>query len=249
MNYNPFSLKGKVILVTGASSGIGRSIAIECAKLGAQLIITARNKERLTNTFNNLEGSEHQIILADISTDEEIAALCENLPQLDGVVHVAGIVKPKPFQFLNRQELELIMNINFYGPVLITNILLRKKLLKKYSSLVFISSISGTLCSYIGGSAYSASKSALQGILKGIALELAPKNIRVNSIVPGMIDTDILKESSVADETLIEDSKLYPLGRYGKPQDVAFATIYLLSDASNWVTGSNILLDGGYTLK
>ena len=246
--YNPFTLQDKVILVTGASSGIGKGIAIECAKLGAKLIITGRNPERLNDTLNDLLGVDHTSVIADISTDEGISALCENLPQLDGVVHVAGIVKPKPFQFLNRNELEIIMNTNFYGPILLTNTMLRKKNIKKGSSLVFISSISGTICSYIGGSAYSASKGAINGILKGIALDLAPKSIRVNSIIPGMVDTGILVESAISTEDLIEDRKRYPLGRYGTPKDVAFAAIYLLSDASSWVTGSNILLDGGYTL-
>lgn len=246
---NPFSLHGKLILITGASSGIGKSIAIECAKLGAKLIITGRNSERLNETFNQLEGSGHKQTLADISSDEGIAFLCENLYQLNGVVHVAGIVKPKPFQFLNREELDLIMNTNFYGPVLLTNVLLRKKLIKNNSSLVFISSVSGTMCSFVGGAAYSASKGAIDGVIKGIALDLAPKNIRVNSIRPGMIDTGIFNESAISNNDLIEDRKRYPLGRYGTPEDVAYATIYLLSDASKWVTGSNILLDGGFTLK
>lgn len=246
--YNPFSLQGKLILITGASSGIGKGIALECAKSGAHLIITGRNQERLNETFTQMEGSGHLQTLADISTDEGIASLCENLPQLDGVVHVAGIVKPKPFQFLNRDELNLIMNTNFYGPVLLTNILLRKKQIKKQSSLVFISSISGTMCSFVGGSSYSASKGALNGVIKGIALDLASKGIRVNSIMPGMIDTGIFNESAISSENLDEDRKRYPLGRYGKPEDVAYAAIFLLSDASNWMTGSNILLDGGYTL-
>lgn len=247
--FNPFSLRDKVILVTGASSGIGKGIALECAKMGAKLVITGRNLERLNDTYVLLEGSGHDQIIADISSDDGINTLCANLPPLDGVVQVAGIIKPNPFQFLNRQELDLIMNTNFYGPVLLINILLRKKLIKKYSSLVFISSISGTVCSFIGTSSYSASKGALNGIIKGIALDLAPKNIRVNSILPGMIDTGLLNESAISNEDLIEDRKRYPLGRYGLPVDVAYATIYLLSDASNWVTGSNLLIDGGYTLK
>ena len=247
--YNPFSLQDKVILITGASSGIGRGIAIECAKLGAKLIITGRKQESLNDTFDQLVGNNHQQNLADISSDEGITNLCDNLPLLDGVVHVAGIIKPIPFQFLNRQELNSIMNTNFFGPVLLTNVLLRKKLIKKNSSLVFISSISGTICSFIGGSSYSASKGALNGIIKGIALDLAPRNIRVNSIIPGMVDTGILNGSAISNEDLIEDCKNYPLGRYGKPEDIAFATIYLLSDASNWVTGSNLLIDGGYTLQ
>ena len=245
---NPFSLEGKVILVTGASSGIGRGIAIECSKMGAQLIISARNQTRLNETLHLLEGSDHKLVLADLADDQGIASLTDQLPPLDGVVHVAGIVKPKPFKFLNRKELDEIMNINFFGPTILTNNLIRKNLIKRQASVVFISSISGVNCSYIGGSAYSASKGAINGIVKGIALDLAPKAIRVNTIVPAMVETNILEGSGISEEELIEDRKRYPLGRYGKPEDVAYACIYLLSDASSWVTGSNILLDGGYTL-
>ena len=245
---NPFSLEGKVILVTGASSGIGRSIAIECSNLGAQLIITARNKERLQQTFDKLQGENHSQFIADLTLSEGIEALTCILPKLDGVVNVAGIANPKPFQFMNRDELDLIMNINFYAPSLLTNLIIRKKLLNKNSSIVFISSISGTVCSQIGGSSYSASKGALNGLLKVIALELAAKRIRVNAVIPGMVDTGIFENSAITEQDLIEDRKKYPLGRYGKPEDVAYAVIYLLSDASTWVTGTNLLIDGGYTL-
>jgi NAD(P)-dependent dehydrogenase (short-subunit alcohol dehydrogenase family) len=245
---SPFSLQGKNLLITGASSGIGRSVAIECSKMGANMIITARNSERLNETFNLLNGENNQQLIADIATDSGIERLSEILPKLDGICHAAGIIKPKPFQFLNRQELDEIMNTNFYGPTLLTNMLLRKKLINKNSSVVFISSISGVMCSSIGGSAYSSSKGAINGIIKGMALDLAPKQIRVNSIIPGMIDTGIFNESAISEQDLIEDRKRYPLGRYGRPEDVAFAAIYLLSDASSWVTGSNLLIDGGYTL-
>ena len=246
--FNPFSLEGKVILITGASSGIGKEIAIECSKMGSQLIVTARNSERLNDTFNLLQGGTHQQFIADLATDSGIDSLAGVLPSLDGIVHVAGIVKPKPFPFLNRSELDEIMNINFYGPTLLTNVLIRKKLIKKQASIVFISSISGVTCSSSGGSAYSASKGAINGIIKGMALDLAAKQIRVNSILPGMIDTGIYNGSAISEQDLIEDRKRYPLGRYGKPTDVAYAAIYLLSGASSWVTGSNLLIDGGYTL-
>lgn len=245
---NPFSLSGKTVLVTGASSGIGKSIAIQCSGVGAQLCITGRNTERLNETFNELEGSNHQQFVADLSLDEEIEKLVLSLPKLDGIVLVAGIVKPKPFQFLNRAELNEVMNVNFYAPVLLTNLLVRKKLVNKNASVVFISSISGVKASFIGGASYSASKGALNGIVKGMALDLAPRQIRVNTVIPGMIDTEIFDGSGITQEDLNEDKKRYPLGRYGKPEEVAYAVIYLLSDAGAWTTGSNLLLDGGFTL-
>jgi NAD(P)-dependent dehydrogenase (short-subunit alcohol dehydrogenase family) len=246
--YNPFNLKGKTIFVTGASSGIGRSIALECSKAGASLIITGRNAERLSQTFSDLSGSDHQMFVADLTHDSDLKNLVDFVPPLDGVVHVAGKVTPKPFQFLNQSELDNIMNINFNAPVLLSNYLIRAKKIKRAGSVVFISSISGVMCSFIGGSGYSASKGALNGVIKGMALDLASKQIRVNSVIPGMIDTGIFAGSGNTPQELEEDKKRYPLGRYGKPEDVAFAVIYLLSDASQWSTGTNILLDGGYTL-
>ena len=245
---NPFSLKEKTILVTGASSGIGKAVAIEYSKLGASLIITARNKQKLNDTYDQLIGENHQLLIADLSNQAGIDYVASNLPNLNGIVHSAGIVKPKPFTFLNRMELDEIVNTNFFGPALLTNGVLRKKVLRKGASIVFISSISGVMCSYIGGSAYSASKGAINGLVKGMALDLSPKGIRVNSILPGMIDTNIIKDGSITQAQLDQDKKRYPLGRYGLPEEVAYAVIFLLSDASAWMTGSNILLDGGYTL-
>lgn len=245
---NPFSLQGKTILVTGASSGIGKTVAIECTKIGAQLIITGRNYERLYNTYSQLTQGRHKLLTADLTMDEDIDKLVSSVPKLDGIVHVAGIIRPKPFQFINRKEIEETMSVNFYGPILLTNLLIRQKLISNASSIVFISSISGTISSFIGSSSYSASKGAINGIIKGMALDLAPKKIRVNSIIPGMIDTGVFNKSAISEHDLIEDRKRYPLGRYGKPEDVAYAVIYLLSDASIWVTGTNLLIDGGYTL-
>lgn len=246
--YNPFSLAEKTILVTGASSGIGKSIALECAKMGATLIITGRNSERLNQTFTALTGLNHRQFVADLSIEEEIQKLVEFVPQLDGIVHVAGIVKPKPFQFITRAELNEIMDINFYAPVLLSNQIIRNKKINKLASIVFVSSISGVIASFVGGSSYSASKGALNGIVKGMALDLASKQIRVSTIIPGMIDTGIFDGSAITVEDLKEDTKRYPLGRYGKPEEVAYAAVYLLSEASAWTTGSNILLDGGFTL-
>lgn len=248
--YNPFSLKEKTIFVTGASSGIGKAIAIECSKMGAKLVISGRNTERLNETFCQLEGEGHLQLIADLNETDAITNIIEQLPKLDGVVHCAGIAMPLPFQFVNEKKINEIFSVNFISPTLLTQKIIKNKLLSKNSSIVFISSISGTFCSYIGGSLYSATKGAVNGLIKGLALDLSNKNIRVNSIAPGMIETSILSSGEVANEQLEEDKKRYPLGkRYGKPEEVAYAVIYLLSDASAWVTGSNLLIDGGYTLQ
>lgn len=246
--YNPFSIKGKTLLITGASSGIGRSIAIECSKMGANVHITGRNEQRLNECFALLQGEQNAQYVYDLEVDADIDALCDQLPALDGIVHVAGRIKHLPFQFANRSEISDIMNINFLSPSLLSNALLRRKKIVKGASIVFISSISGNLCSSNGGAIYSASKAAINGIVKGMALDLASKQIRVNTIMPGMIETNLLDNSPIAQADLEIDRKRYPLKRYGKPEEVAYAAIYLLSDASEWVTGTNLLIDGGYTL-
>ena len=246
--YNPFSLENKTILVTGASSGIGKAIAIECSKMGATLIITARSEERLNETLTLMEGETHRKIIADLNSAEDISKLVNELPQLDGIVQCAGMTIPKPFNFYSKENIHSIMAVNFEAPALITQALLKAKKIRNKSSIVFISSISGVWVSYVAGSIYSASKGAINGLVKGLAIELGSKGIRVNSVNPGMVETNILSDGVVSEEQLEEDRKKYPLKRYGKPEEVAYAVIYLLSDASSWTTGSNILIDGGYTL-
>ena len=246
--YNPFSLEGKTILVTGASSGIGRAIAIECSRIGATVVITARNEERLNETLSQMEGEGHSIIAADLSNGEERRQLLEKSPILDGLVNCAGIGKTLPFNFVNADALTDVMNVNFTAPALLSADLTKKKKISKNASIVFISSISGIMCSAVGSSIYSASKGAVNGLVKGMALDLAAKGIRVNSVNPGVVETHIFDAGTITTEQLEEDKKRYPLKRHGKPEEVAYAVIYLLSDASSWVTGSNIVIDGGFTL-
>ncbi|MDP4240189.1 MAG: SDR family oxidoreductase [Bacteroidota bacterium] len=246
---NPFSLAGKAILVTGASSGIGRAIAVSCSQMGATLIITGRNETRLSETYSMLEGDNHQQIPADLTNVTELDTLVERLPKLDGLVNNAGIAKPLVLQLTETEDVNEVLQINALVPIHLTRLVLQKKKLNKGASLVYISSINGNNCAYIGSSIYAASKSALTGFMKGVALELAPRGIRANCINPGMIESDLLKSGSIGQEELEKDRLKYPLKRYGKPEEVAYAAVYLLSDATQWITGSNLLIDGGYTLQ
>ena len=246
--YNPFSLENKKILVTGASSGIGKAIAIECSKMGAKVVVTGRNEQRLQETYGQLEGTHPAYIVADLSKKEDIETLAKQIDSLNGLVNCAGLTIPKPFKFLQEEDIQEVMTINFNAPLLLTQLLVKKKKLQKAASIVFISSISGIKVSYIGNSIYSASKGAINGFCKGLALELAPQQIRVNTVIPGMVETNIVSGGEVTQEQMEADKQKYPLKRYGKPEEVAYAVVYLLSDASSWVTGSNLLIDGGYTL-
>jgi len=252
LNYNPYSLKGKTILVTGASSGIGRQTAIECSKMGASVIITARNEERLKATFNELDTSDaqnHQIFIADLSSQDGVFGLVDQLPELSGVSLNAGIVKTMPVKFINQDELQNVLNTNMIGPVLLVQRLLKKKKLTKGSSVVFTSSIGGVMISTIGNTMYGISKGGLNAFMKGFALEMASKGIRSNSVNPGFVDTNILSAGVITEDDLKKNEQHYPLGRFGKPIDIAHAIIYLLSDASSWVTGHTLVIDGGVTLK
>jgi NAD(P)-dependent dehydrogenase (short-subunit alcohol dehydrogenase family) len=246
--YNPFSLEGKKILITGASSGIGKATAIECSKMGAQVIITGRNEDRLKQTFEALEGCGHSYIIADLTNNSDLSDLIDVLPILDGCVNNAGITKNIPIQFIKEETLNEVLAVNTIAPILLTQKIIKTKKITNGASLVFTSSISGVYCSAVAASLYSASKGAINGFIKGIALDLAPKQIRVNTVNPGMIDTDIFGEGVISKEQLDMDKLKYPLKRYGKPEEVAYAIIYLLSDASKWITGSNLVIDGGYTL-
>ncbi len=249
--YNPFSLEGKTILVTGASSGIGRGIAVECSKMGAKVVINGRNKERLQKTFDQLEGEGHIQIVADLSIQEDIERLANEVPELNGFVNSAGIPKICPVKRIDRQTLEEIMNVNAFGPILLTSQLLRKKKLQKKSSIVLIASISGVCMANTGEGPYAATKAALAGYTKTAAFELAAQGTRVNTICPGLVPTEIL---TLSNEMFSEDQLKetmygrYPLKRVGTPEDIANGAIYLLSDASSWVTGINLVIDGGYTV-
>lgn len=248
MSYNPFSLEGKTILITGASSGIGRTTAIECSKLGAKVVITGRNAERLQETFDLLEGGGHIQNLADLTNVESLEQLVAEMPQIDGLVNNAGIAQTKLISFLKQTDLENIFSVNTYSPVLLTKLLIKNKKINKGGSIVFTSSVAA-MASDIGNAVYGMSKSALQAFSRYCAVEFAGKQIRVNSVLPGAVETSMLSDGVLSDEDRQKDMKRYPLGRYGKPKDVAWAIIYLLSDASSWVTGSQLVVDGGLLLN
>lgn len=245
--YNPFSLEGKTILITGASSGIGRATAIECSKMGATVILTARNEERLQQTLDEMEGEGHKIIVADLTNEEEIKMLATECPTLDGLVNNAGITCIKPVSFYSIKDLETVFGTNTYVPMILNRWLLKKKKIKNNASLVFTSSVA-SICSGFGNGIYGSSKAALTAYMKYCAKELATKRIRANAVHPGMIETKLIHGGAISEDDLLKDMLNYPLGRYGKPEEIAYAIIYLLSDASSWTTGTSVFVDGGITL-
>ena len=242
--FNPFSLKGKTILVTGASSGIGRGIAVACSKMGGQIIINGRNEEKLKETLSLMEGTANSIVVGDLTSFAMLPALVGELPKLDGVVHCAGIGERTLCKMVQENELDRMMNINFKAPVMLQTELLKQKKLNKGGSIVFVASIAQESPS-IGNALYAASKGAIISYAQCLQLELAPRLIRVNCISPAMVWTDLIFKGGITEEQLREDEKKYPLKRYGRPEDIANLAIYLLSDASAWMTGSNVKITGG----
>ena len=248
MSYNPYTLEGKRVLITGASSGIGRVTAIECSKLGATCVLVGRNEARLQETLSQLEGANHTSIVADVTTKEGRAAIVEQCGQLDGVVCNAGINKTAPIYFLKEAEVNEVMTTNATAPMMLIHNLVSKRCIKAKASIVFTSSIDAVTPA-ITTAAYGASKAALTNFMKVCAKELAPRLIRSNAIMPGMVDTPILIEMRMTDEELEADRQRYPLKRYGQPEEIAWAIIYLLSDAAAWVTGSVLTIDGGCSVR
>lgn len=244
----PFSLGGKRIFITGASSGIGRSIAIRCSELGAELLLTGRDENRLRETMGQLAGKNHMSVSADLREDADIEQLVAQLPKLDGIVLCAGLVKTLPIKFVKRKDLETIFNINLHSSVILLQRLLKKRSINSGASVCWVSSIASRYVT-LGNAMYSATKGAVNSFTRSLALELAPKRIRVNAILPGLVETNILKNGAISAEQIVEHQKNYPIGRFGKPDDVAYLAIYLLSEASSWMTGSLLTIDGGYSIK
>lgn len=241
--FNPFTLHSKTILVTGASAGIGQAIAISCAKMGATVVITARNEERLNATLAQMPG-DNQAVKADLTNRTDIEVLVAALPKLDGVVQCAGIGSRVPCKMISQENITQVMRLNFEAPVLLQTALLKEKKINKAASLVFIASRAANAPS-MGNAVYSASKGAMLSYAKCLALELAPRMIRVNSICPGMVWTDLILKDGLSKEELHKAELTYPLKRFGEVEDVANLAIYLLSDASSWMTGTAIDISGG----
>ena len=242
--FNPFTLEGKTILVTGASSGIGRGIAIACSKMGATVIINGRNEQRLAETMTEMQGEENLSLAADLSDSNSLTGMVSRLPKLDGIVHCAGIGQRVLCKQLQEADLDTMMDVNFKAPVMLQTEILKQKKINKGASIVFIASIASDSPS-IGNAVYSASKGAIISYANCLALELAPRLIRVTCILPAMIWTDLILKGGITEEELKEDEKKYPLKRYGKPEDIANLSIYLLSNAAAWMTGSSIKITGG----
>ena len=252
-DFNPFSLSGKKILITGASSGIGRQCAIHCSKMGAIVVLIGRDENRLQETLSRMDGEGHLVCPADLIQLESIKPLVQDvvskLGPLDGFIHSAGIEKTLPVKSLKPSDYEEIMRVNTLSAFEFVRYLSGSKNFNQGGSIVLISSITSVI-GRVGVSAYAASKGALVSAAKTMALELAKRRVRINTVSPGTVLTPLMQNylSQISEEEKQKRIEGFPLG-LGEPEDVANTCIYLLSDASKWMTGQNIIIDGGYTAQ
>lgn len=255
MEENPFSLDKKLVIVTGASSGIGRHCAILCRQNGAEVIIMGRNTGRLEETLR-LMGvtTNHNLYSFDLNefekTEEVITKIVYRHGKISGLINCAGISTTLPFNMVKPEKLSEFFTTNVQSAINITRIVLRQaNFSENGGSIIFLASVMGEV-GEVGKSIYSITKGALIAGAKSLALELAPRRIRVNCISPGVVITPMSDSAiySRNEESLNKIRNLHPLG-LGLPEDVASACVYLLSDAARWVTGTNLLVDGGYTAR
>lgn len=238
-------------MVTGAGGGIGRATAVSCARMGATVIVTDINDATLTETFEILNGESqmnHQMFVADLTIQSELDNLVRETSALDGLVCNAGISKVLPVQFLNEKDMNRLASINAFAPMYLTQKLYKNKKIRKGGSVVFTESISGVKMVSMGGVMYAVSKNALDVFMRNAALEFAVRNIRVNSVNPSRVNTNLIKNGPYSEEEVTKDIQTYPLKRYAEPEEIANAIIFLLSDASSYVTGHALIIDGGKTL-
>lgn len=247
---NPFSIEGRIILVTGASSGIGRQVAIWLSTQGAKIILVARNAARLNETLKSMQGGDHIIEPFDFLDDADVSVWLKSISKkiglLDGLVHAAGIQDPKPIRASNTRHWETLMATNVTSAFSLIKAFRQKGVCSQESSIVLLSSVMAK----VGQPAllsYCASKGAIESMVHAAALELAREGIRVNAVAPGVVKTEMLEslESLIGGNSMQEIEKKHPLG-LGNPLDVAYAINYLLSPASRWVTGTSLVVDGGY---
>lgn len=246
MSEDAFSLAGKRLLVTGASSGIGRSIAIACAGRGAAIVATGRDESRLGETRNALAGDGHAAVVADLNDADGRDRVVAASGQLDGVVHSAGISRLSPMRLATPQHLADVWRINYEAPMLLTQKLLAKNLVAANGSILFMSSIAAYI-GVAGVGAYSGTKAALIATMRCMAMEVAKRGIRVNCLAPALVETPLLAATESVVASLDEQRAAYPLG-FGKPADVANAAVFFLSGASRWITGTTLVMDGGLTI-
>lgn len=252
-DFNPFTLDGKRIVITGASSGIGQQCAISCSRMNARVVLIGRNADRLAETLGRMKGEGHISVSLDITDYDRIPAIVKSIVdsvgKIDGLIHCAGISTTLPLNLVTNEKLVEFMSTNVLSAINLSRELFKRKYSNDGGSIIFMASVMGVVGER-GKMLYGLTKGALISGARSLACELSKRNIRVNCISPGAIQTPINEKlPHMADPELraqLEDKHLLGLG---KTTDIANGCIYLLSDAARWITGQNLIIDGGYTAQ
>lgn len=248
---NSFSISGKTILITGAGSGIGRSTAIIASQMGATVILVDINEEGIKETLSRFDKQNvgYSYYVVNLMDSKEVESLVEDVVCLDGLVNNVGISNTRPLHLIREEDFNLVVGLNTKAPMVLTNLLYKKKKFNKGASIVFTSSLAGLYTFTPANGLYSLSKSALTSYAKSCAVEFAVRGIRSNCVNPSMVNTHLKESLSFSEEEYKKDVEKYPLKRYAEPEEVANAIVFLLSDASSYITGHTLLVDGGRSLK
>ena len=251
MNKNPFTLEGKRILVTGASGGIGRSIAVTASRLGATIELLDVSEAGMEETLSLLDHPDyaHRKNVVDLTDNNAVKMLVDGIEGLDGLVNNAGISNTRPLQMIREEDFDRVVGLNTKAPILLTNLLYKKKKLNKGASIVFTSSLAGLYTFTPANGLYSLSKSALTSYAKSCAVEFAIRGIRSNCVNPSMVNTHLKENLALSEEDYQKEIQKYPLRRFAEPEEVANAVVFLLSDGASYITGHTLLVDGGRALK
>lgn len=246
-------LEGRTVLVTGASSGLGRATAAALAECGARVILTGRDAGKLEESRTPLVGTGHVSVASDFGDADGVADLIKSIAaehgQFDGIFHSAGTYMAMPARMTKQRHIDNMFTASVWGAFGVARAAAQKNVMRDGGSMVFMSSVAAER-GHVGTTAYAGAKATILGMIPVLAIEMAPRRVRANAIIAATIETE-MHFNTIANlpNELVQDGLSRHLLGFGSPRDIANAVIYLMSDAGRWITGTALTVDGGYMAK